>query len=186
MIMVKIDTAKVKRGTILQIEGKLFKVTDISHTHMGRWWATDTFKVKDIVSGKTNVFTYNAGTILEEAEVNTNMGIFLYQAGDTFTFMENDSGEMHELDKEKIDDIAWYLKENLDVYLVIYQGDVISVLLPATVKYTISSTVPGMKWNRAQSGTKPATIETGIEVQVPLHKNEGDEVTVNTLTGEVS
>ncbi len=184
--MVKIDTAKVKRGVILKIDGKLFRVTDTSHTHMGRGGATDTFKVKDIVSGKTNVFTYNAGTTLEQAEVQTNAAIFLYEAGGSYTFMENDTGEMYELDENKVDDVMGYLKENLDVYLMVYEGDVLGVILPTTIEYTITSTVPGVKGNRAQSGTKPATIETGMEIQVPLHKSEGDTVTVNTLTGDAS
>ncbi len=184
--MAKIDTAKVKRGTILKIDDKLFRVVDTSHTHMGRGGATDTFKVKDIVSGKTNVFTYNAGTTLEQADVQTNSAIFLYEAGGMYSFMENDTGEMFELDESKIDDVVGFLKENLDVYLMIYEGEVLGVILPTTIEYTITSTVPGVKWNRAQSGTKPATIETGMEIQVPLHKSEGDTVTVNTLTGDAS
>ena len=85
-----------------------------------------------------------------------------------------------------IEDIVGYLKENLDVFLQIYQGNVINVLLPATISYKIISTVPGVKGDRAQAGTKPATIETGMEVQVPLYREEGDEVTVNTLTGMVN
>lgn len=182
----KIDTSKVKRGTILKIEEKLFRVTDIGHTHMGRGGATYNFKVKDIVSGKTNTFTYNAGTILEEADVRTNSAIFLYKGGDTYTFMENDTGEMHELGEDMIDDLVPFLKENLDCHVMMYEGNVIWVILPTTIEFTISSTVPGVKGNRAQSGTKPATIETGHEIQVPLHKNEGDVVTVNTLTGETS
>ncbi len=184
--MVKIDTAKVKKWMVLKIEWKLYKVVDIWHTHMGRWGATDTFKVKDIVAGKTNVFTYNAGTVLEQAEVQTNMAIFLYEAGGSYTFMENDTWEMYELEKEKIDDVVDYLKENLDVYLMLFEWEVLWVILPATISYKITSTVPGIKWNRAQSGTKPATIETWLEIQVPLHKNEWDIVTVNTLTGEAN
>lgn len=184
--MVKIDTAKVKKWTILQIEGKLFKVVDMWHTHMWRGGATDTFKVKDIVSGKTNVFTYQAGTTLEQAEVQTNTAVFLYAAGDNYSFMENDTGEMYDLPREKIDDVADYLKENLDVYLMIFEGNVLWVILPTTITYTITSTVPGLKWNRANSGTKPATVETWLEIQVPLHKNEWDIVTVNTLTGEAN
>ncbi|HRX64143.1 MAG TPA: elongation factor P [Candidatus Absconditabacterales bacterium] len=184
--MVKVETSKVKKGMVLKVDGKLFKVIDMGHTHMGRGGATDTFKVKDIVSGKTNVFTYNAGTVLEQAEVQTNMAVFLYEAGGTYTFMENDTGEMYEMEKDKIDDVVDYLKENLDVYMMMYEGEVLGVILPATITYEIRSTVPGVKGNRAQSGTKPATIETGLEIQVPLHKNEGDIVTVNTLTGEAS
>jgi elongation factor P len=158
--MVKIATQEAKKGSILLIEGKLFKVTDTAHTHMGRGGATDTFKVKDIVSGKSNVFTYNAGAMLEQAEVSTQNAVFLYAAGSTYSFMENDSGEIYELERETIEDVVGYLKENLDVYLQMYQGNVINVILPATITYNITSTVPGVKGDRAQAGTKPATIET--------------------------
>ena len=96
--------------------------------------------------------------------------------------MENDTGELFELDQTVVEDVASYLKENLDVFLMVYEGNVIGVILPATVQYTITHTVPGIKGNRAQAGTKPATIETGLEIQVPLYKSEGDTVTLNTLT----
>lgn len=182
----KITTQEVKKGTILLIEGKLFKVTDTAHTHMGRGGATDTFKVKDIVTGKSNTFTYTAGAMLEQAEVSTQNAVFLYAAGNSYSFMENDSGEIYELEKEAIEDTVGYLKENLDIYLQMYQGNVINVILPSTITYKITSTVPWVKGDRAQAGTKPATIETGLEVQVPLYKEEGDEVTVNTLTGTVN
>jgi len=182
----KIDTSKVKRWTVLQIDGKLFKVTDIGHTHMARGGATYNYKVKDIVSGKTNTFTYNSSTMLEEADVKTQSAVFLYEAGGSYSFMENDTGEMYELEKDVIDDIVGYLKENLDVYLMMFEWNILWVILPTTIEYTIKSTVPGIKWNRAHSGTKPATIETGIEIQVPLHKEVWDVVTVNTITGECS
>lgn len=182
----KIATNDVKKGTILLIEGKLFKVTDTAHTHMGRWGATDTFKVKDIVTGKSNVFTYNAGTMLEQAEVVTQNAVFLYNAGNTYSFMENDTGEIFDLERESIEEVVDYLKENLDVYLQMYQGNVLNVILPSTITYKIISTVPGVKGDRAQAGTKPATIETGLEIQIPLYKEEGDEVTINTLTGAVN
>jgi len=184
--MVKITTSDVKKWSILLIDGKLFKVAETAHTHCGRWGATDTYKVKDIVTGKTNVFTYNSGAILEQAEIATQNAVYLYNSGDTYSFMENDTGEIYDLDKEKIDDIIWYLKDNLEVYLQMFKGDVINVILPSTITYKIISTVPGVKWDRAQAGTKPATIETGMEIQVPLYKEEWDEVVVNTLTGTVN
>jgi elongation factor P len=94
--------------------------------------------------------------------------------------MENDTWEMYDLPKEEIDDVSSYLKENLDVYLMIYEWNVIWVILPTTVTYKIISTVPWVKWDRAQAGKKPATIETWLEVMVPLNKNEWDMVIVNT------
>ena len=184
--MVKITTSDVKKWSILLIDWKLFKVVDTAHTHMWRWWANDTYKVKDIVTGKSNVFTYNSGAILEQAEISTQNAVYLYNSGDTYSFMENDTWEIFDIEKDVIDDIVWYLKDNLDVYLQIYQWNVINVILPSTITYKIVSTVPGVKWDRAQAWTKPATIETWMEIQVPLYKEEWDEVVVNTLTGTVN
>jgi elongation factor P len=79
---------------------------------------------------------------------------------------------MHDLSKDSIEDVVLYLKENMDLYLMVYQGNVLNVILPTTVTYTIASTVPGVKGDRAQAGKKPATLETGLEIMVPLHKNE--------------
>ena len=116
----------------------------------------------------------------------TKNAVFLYAAGDNYTFIENDTGEMHDINKDMVDDIAGYLKENMDCFVMVYKGNVISVILPPTVAYKIVSTVPGVKGDRAQAGKKPATIETGLEIMIPLHKNEGDTVTLNTLTGETN
>jgi elongation factor P len=97
------------------------------------------------------VFTYNSGAILEQAEIATQNAVYLYNSGDTYSFMENDTGEIYDIDKEAIDDIVGYLKDNLDVYLQMYQGNVINVILPSTITYKIISTVPGVKGDRAQA-----------------------------------
>lgn len=182
----KVTTSDVRRWAVLKIDWQLYRVTETAHTHMWRGGATDRYKVKDIVTGKTNVFTYNAWAVLEQAEVSTNNAVFLYNAWDTYSFMENDSGEMHDLDKSMVDDIAGYLKENMDCYLTIYEWNVIWVVLPITCGYKVISTVPGVKWDRATAWKKPATIETWLEIMIPLHKNEWDIVTVNTETWEAN
>lgn len=184
LTMAKLNVSDVKKGKILKIEDKLYKVVDTSHTHMGRGGATYSFKVKDILLGKTNTFTYQNSAILEEAEVQTNNGMFLYSAGENYSFMENDTWEMYDLHEDDVSEVSDYLKENMDVYLMKYEGNVINVLLPNTVSYVIKSTVPGIKGDRAQAGKKPATLETWLEIMVPLHKEEGDTVIVNTVTGE--
>ena len=182
----KIDTSSVKKWTILQIEGKLFRVTDIGHTHVARGGATYNFKVKDVITGKTNQFTYHSGTALDQADITTKNATFLYKGADSYTFMENDSGEMHDVPEETIEDIVPYFKEGLECFLMNHEGNIVSVILPATISYTIESTVPGLKGDRSTAGKKPATLENGVEVQVPLHKEAGQTVTVNTLTGEAS
>ena len=182
----KIDTANVKKGTILQVEWKLYKVLDIGHTHTGRGSATYTFKVKNIVDGGNLNLTYKSGTTLEQADVATKNAVFLYQAWDMYTFMENDTSEMRELPAEEIEDVIPYLKENLDCFLVIFEDNVIGVILPNIIEYTVASTVPGVKWDRATTGKKPATMDNGLEVQVPLHISEWATVRVNTVTGETA
>lgn len=182
----KISCSEVKRGTILNVEGKLMKVLDISHTHTGRGGATYTFKSKNIIDWGNLNLTYKSTVTLEQAEVNTQNALFLYQAGENYTFMLNDTSEMYELAGEDIDDVTAYLKENLDCFLMIYEGNVIWVILPTTIEYTIAETVPGVKGDRAQAGKKPATLDNGLEVQVPLHLEEGATVRVNTSTGETA
>lgn len=182
----KIDTSSVKKGTILQIEGKLFKVIDLSHTHTGRGSATYTFKAKDIVNGGNQTFTYKSGTALEQVEVLTKNAVYLYSGGDTYTFMENDTSEMYDIPAEDIEDVIPYLQENMDCFVMLFEDRVIGVILPNVVEYTIASTVPWVKGDRAQAGKKPATMENGLEVMVPLHLEEGATVRVNTVTGELA
>ena len=182
----KITTSDVTIGTILDLDGGLFKVIDMGHTHTWRWGATDSFKVKEIITGKVKNVTYTAWANLEKAEVQTNNAVFLYKAGDMYSFMENDTGEMFDIEEATIDDITPYLKENLDCYIMKHNGDILSVILPATIEYTIESTVDGIKWDRSKAGTKPATLSNGMEVQVPLHKDVWQIVTINTQTGKVS
>lgn len=181
----KIDTSSVKKGVVLSIDTKLFKVIDISHTHTWRGSATYSFKAKDILNGGNQTLTYKSGTTLEEVQVNTNNAVFLYRWSDTYTFMENDTSEMHDVPEDMIEDVIPYLKENLDCYLMVLEGRVIWVILPATIEYEISETVPWVKWNRSSSGKKPAILENGLEVMVPLHVESWAVVRVNTTTGDV-
>lgn len=186
--MVKIDTKDIKKGTILDIDGNLMKVLDTAFMQMQQRQGSYTYKVQNIVTGNVQNVTYKSGSVLDVADVARKNATFLYKAGDTYSFMEADSGEMYDLPLSTVgEDIAPYLKENMDLYLEIHgDNNVLNVLLPITVSYKIVETVPGVKGDRAQAGKKPATLETGLEVQVPLHKNEGDEVTINTSTGEIA
>jgi len=182
----RIQTSDVKKGTVLVINGELYRVLDTSHTHTGRGSATYTFRVKSLKTWNVKDVTYKSWTDLETAEVNTKNAVYLYNTGDTYAFMENDTSEIYEISADQIEDIIPYLKENLDVYLMIHEWNVIWVILPPTIEYKIVETVPGVKGDRATTGKKWAKLETWLEVQVPLHKKEWDTVIVNTLTGEAS
>jgi len=182
----KIVTSDIKKWTMLEIDGQLYKVIDFSFMQMQQRQGSYTYKMRNMVSGWVQNMTFKSGTLLEQADVMTKNAVFLYAAGDSYSFMENDTGEMHELQKTEIEESVPYLKENMDCYMTIYKGNVIGVILPPTISYKIISTVPGVKGDRAQAGKKPATLETWLEVQVPLHKEAGQTVIVNTLTWEAA
>ena len=182
----KIDVSNVRKGSILKLDNDLWRVLGTSHTHKGRGSATYSFKVKNIQTGQVKEVTFKAGTILDSAEINYKNGQYLYNTGDTYTFMEFDTSELYDLSEEMVEDIKQYLKENMDVYLMMYNNNVIWIILPDVVTYKVIETMPGVKGDRAQAGTKPATLETGLVVQVPLHVEVGQEVKVNTQTGQVT
>ena len=171
--MVKIDASKVKKWTVLEMDGQLFVVLDLSFMQMQQRQGSYTYKVRNLATNGVQNVTVKSGITLDQAEISTQNAVYLYNTGDTYSFMENDTWEIHEIQADTIEDITGYLKDNLDVYLQIYNGNVINVILPSTITYVIKDTVPGIKGNRAQSGTKPATLETGMEIQVPLHKEIG-------------
>ncbi len=181
----KIETSDVKRWTILNLNGELFKVLDTSHTHTGRWSATYTFRVKSLKTWNVKDVTFKSWTTLEAEEVNTKNAVYLYNSWDTYAFMENDTSEIYELPADQIEDVVPYLKENLDVFLMIHNGNVIWVILPTVIEYRVIETVPWVKWDRATSGKKWAKLETWLEVQVPLHVKEWDVISFNIDKGEV-
>jgi len=182
----KIDTSNVKKGVVLQVEGKLFKVIDIGHTHTGRWSATYTFKAKDIVNWWNQQLTYKSWTALEQVEVQTKNAIFLYQGLDTYSFMEQDTSEIYDLPEDQIEDVVPYLKENLDCFIMLFDGNVIGVILPNVIEYTIAETVPGIKGDRSTAGKKPATLDNWLETMVALHLEVGATVRINTVTGDAA
>lgn len=99
--------------------------------------------------------------------------------------METDTSEMHDLAGDILEAELPYLKDNLDVFLIKHDGQILGIILPQTITYTVAETIPGVKGDRAQAGKKPATLENGLEVNVPLHVDAGQDVTVNTATGDV-
>ncbi len=182
----KIDISEARRWTVLELDWWLWKILDTSHTHKGRWSATYSFKVKNIQTWQVKEVTFKAWTVLESAEINYKNGQYLYNSWDMYTFIEFDTSELYELSEDMIDDIKLYLKENMDVYLMLYNWNVIGVILPDVVTYKVTETTPWVKWDRLQAWTKPAILETGLTVQVPLHVDVWDEIKLNTQTGQVT
>lgn len=181
----KIDVSEVKKWTVLEIEWWLYKVADTSHMHKWRWSATYSFKVKNIQTWQVKNVTYKAWSTLDSAEINYNNWQYLYNSWYTYTFMEFDTSELYEVPKETIEDLIDYLKEWVDVFLMMYQWDIIWIILPEIVSYKVIETTPWVKGDRAQAWTKQATLETWLIVQVPLHIQEQDEISLNTNTNQV-
>lgn len=182
----KVEVWNLKKGKVLEIDESLYKILDISHTHTWRGSATYSLKLKNLVTWTTNNFTYKSGTVLEEVEVNTKKATYLYNDWDNYYFMEEDTSEIYPIPKEDIEDVVLYLKEDLDLFLMIYGEKILWIILPSTVNYKIKETQPWIKGNRVTWGKKPATLETGLQIVVPLHYEEWDEVKVNTDDGKIS
>lgn len=149
---------------------------------MGRGWATYTLKVKNIITWASNTYTYKSWTALESADVSTMNATYLYSAWDSYSFMENDTGEIFDINEDMISDSIDYLKENLGLFLIKHNDNIIWVTLPDTISYAITETLPWDRWDRATAWRKEATLENGMVVQVPLHAKEWDIIVVNTIT----
>ncbi len=182
----KIDVSEAKRWVIINVDGNLYSIVDVWHTHMWRWWATYTLKARNILTGQNNNLTYKSGTSVEWADVSRSNATYLYNNGDSYSFMESDTGEIHDISSDIIEDSIRYLKDNLDVYLMKYNENIIWIILPATISYKITQTLDGDRGNRANAGKKSATLENWLEIMVADHLNEWATVIVNTSTNEVA
>ncbi len=179
-----IDTGGLRRGITLNMNGELVKVTDFQHVKQGRGSAFVRMTMRNLRTGSTTQDTFNAGTKFQTARLERHHVQFLYQDGEDYHFMDIDSFDQFSLAKDVLEDATDYLKENDTIDLLTYQGSPLDVELPVTVNLKVTQTDPGHKGDTAQGGSKPATLETGLTVTVPLFINEEDIVKVDTRTGE--
>ncbi|MCZ2110084.1 MAG: elongation factor P [Dehalococcoidia bacterium] len=178
-----ISTGELKKGATIELDGKLYSILDYSHIKMGRGSAQVRIKFRDVRSGSIIEQTFQAGTKFNRARVERREMQFLYNDGQFFHFMNTENYEQIPVDAAKVGDADKYLKENDTCELVLYGDEVIGVELPITVELTVTQTDPGFKGDTATGGTKPATMETGLVVQVPLFIEEGTKIRVNTDSG---
>ncbi len=178
-----ISTGELKKGATIELDGKLYSILDYSHIKMGRGSAQVRIKFRDVRSGSIIEQTFQAGTKFNRARVERREMQFLYNDGQFFHFMNTENYEQIPVDASKVGDADKYLKENDTCELVLYGDEVIGVELPITVELTVTQTDPGFKGDTATGGTKPATMETGLVVQVPLFIEEGTKIRVNTDSG---
>lgn len=179
-----IDTGGLRKGITLDMNGELVKVTDFQHVKQGRGSAFVRLTMRNLRTGSTTQETYNAGTKFQTARLERRHVQFLYQDGEDYHFMDIDNFDQFSLPSNILGDATNYLKENDTIDLLNYQDSPVDVELPVTVNLKVAQTDPGHKGDTATGGSKPATLETGLTVTVPLFINEGDTVKVDTRTGE--
>jgi elongation factor P len=174
----------IKSGKKIIIEGQPFSVLTVQHSKMGRMGAVLRTKLKNLETGALVNKTFQGADKVEEAEVDTKKAQYLYQDGDTFYFMDNESYEQFELDKKIIGDDAKFLKEGVEVSLLYFDGRIINIELPIKMTFEVVEAPPAVKGNTADGGSKQVTIETGAQITTPLFIKQGDKIKVNTTTGE--
>ncbi|MBC3185476.1 elongation factor P [Corynebacterium sp. zg-331] len=177
-------TADFKNGLVLKIDGKLQQIIEFQHVKPGKGPAFVRTKLKDVVSGKTVDKTWNAGVKVETANVDRRDMTYLYHDGSNYVVMDDKTFEQVELDADKFGDAARFLLENMRVQVSFHDEEPLFAELPVSVDLKVQHTDPGLQGDRSTGGTKPATLETGAEIQVPLFIETGNVLKVDTRSGE--
>ena len=174
----------LKNGLVLNIDGQLWSVIEFQHVKPGKGPAFVRTKLKNVLSGKVVDKTFNAGVKVETANVDKRDMSYLYSDGDSYVFMDKDNYDQVTLSSAIVGDAVNYMLENQDAVVAMYEGNPIYVELPASVVLEVTYTEPGLQGDRSSGGTKPATVETGLQIQVPLFLENGTKVRIDTRTGD--
>jgi elongation factor P len=177
-------TNDLKNGMTLNIDGQLWSVVDFQHVKPGKGGAFVRTKLKNVMSGKVVDRTFNAGVRVEQASVDRREMQYLYREGDDFVFMDTETYDQPHIPSVTVGDAANYLLEEQNATVAFNEGVPLYVELPAAVELTVSQTDPGLQGDRSTGGTKPATLQTGAQIQVPLFITTGEKIRVDTRTGQ--
>lgn len=178
-----IDTSSFKTGLTIVQDGEVWQIVEFQHVKPGKGGAFVRTKLKQVKSGKTIDKTFRAGEKMEQAILERRKMQFLYGAGETFTFMDMESFEQIDVQASLLSDKAQYLTDQLEVMFVWWGEAILDIELPTAIEATVTETDPGVRGDTASGGNKPATIESGAVVTVPLFINIGDRIKVDTRTG---
>ena len=178
-----IDTGELRKGIIIEHDGALQRVIDYQHVKQGRGSAFVRLTMRNLRTGSTTQQTFQAGSKFPLVRLERQRAQFLYPEDDHFNFMDVDSFEQFALDRETLGDALNFIKEQDVIDLLTYQGEPIDIEIPITVNLVVTRTDPGLRGDTATGGTKPATLETGVTVNVPLFINEGDTLKIDTRSG---
>ncbi|HEY8457244.1 MAG TPA: elongation factor P [Actinopolymorphaceae bacterium] len=177
-------TNDLKNGMVLNLDGQLWSVVWFQHHKPGKGGAVVRTKLKSVLSGKIVDKTFNADVKVDVATVDKREMTYLYHDGQSYVFMDSTTYDQLPVSPEVVGDAAKYMLENQEVVVALHDGTPLYVELPASVELTIEYTEPGLQGDRSTGGTKPARLETGHEIQVPLFITTGEKVKVDTRTGE--
>ncbi len=176
-------TNDLKNGMVLNIDNQLWSVVEFQHVKPGKGPAFVRTKLKAVLSGKVVDRTFNAGTKVEVALVDKRTMSYLYADGTDYVFMDSETYDQIHVPTETVGDVTNFLLENQDAVVAMHEGAPLYVELPTSVEMNITYTEPGLQGDRSTGGTKPATVETGYQIQVPLFLEQGTKVKVDTRDG---
>ena len=179
-----VSTNDLKNGMALDLPEGLFTIVDFQHVKPGKGGAFVRTKLKNVRTGAVLDRTYRADEKLEQAIIDKREMQYLYREGAQFVFMDNVTYDQLHVEGTTLGDAVKYLKEGDTAVLQLYRDNVVGTDLPAAVELTVTQTEPGLQGDRSSAGRKPATVETGVVVQVPLFVNVGDRIKVDTRSGE--
>ena len=179
-----INTNDLKNGITIEFEGNIYVVMNTEHVKPGKGAAIVKAKLKNLRTGAIFEQTFNAGIKVATARIEKQLMQYLYTMSDVYYFMNMDSYEQLELSKETVGDGAKFLKENLEVYITSYEGEVLGLQLPDKVELVVTHTEPAVKGNTTNNALKDAEVETGMNVRVPLFIEEGETIIVSTADGK--
>lgn len=174
----------INKGTILKFENTIYEVIDFLHVKPGKGQAFVRTKMKDLENGTTISKNFKKGDSFDVISIEEKDVQFLYQDKDEFYFMDLETYEQYPIAISVLGDSRLYLKENMKCSVKISEGKILGITIPNSVTLKVVSTEPGVRGNTAQGGSKPAVLETGLTVKVPLFLKEGEEVVIDTRTGE--
>ncbi len=177
-------TNDIKNGSVLNIDGQLWNVVEFQHVKPGKGGAFVRTKLRNVKTGNVLERTFNAGVRVEQAIVNRSEMQFLYRDGDDYVFMDNSTYDQRHVASTTLGDVADYIIEGMTVQLGFHNDEIISAEIAASVELTIADTEPGVQGDRVSGARKPATLQTGKVLQVPLFVEVGDKVKVDTRSGE--
>ncbi len=179
-----IDANELRKGVAIELDGGIYQVVEYQHVKMQQRQPVIKLKLRDVRSGNTTERNFQSGDKVKPVFLEHHSVQYLYNDGDLYYFMDNETYEQMPLTAEQIGEAINYLKDGLTLKILTSSGEAITIELPTAIELQVIETEPGFKGDRATAGTKPAKLETGVNVQVPLFINTGDIVKVDTRSGE--